>query len=186
MALANIYNVSIMEVEVRLPPREVVWLHSASGGSVNLKGDRPAKARITFDAMGQKITWDGFVSRIKGHMEERTRTLPVVVEVENGYPGRGHPLMPGMFVSVEIQGKKVDDLFLIPQEAIHENETVHVVEEGKINVKQVNILRRMGNKVFVTEGLSDGDKVVTLFPGMATEGMKVRVRPRSDEGGSSG
>jgi multidrug efflux pump subunit AcrA (membrane-fusion protein) len=149
--LAHLYSVGTMEVEVRIPPQDIVWLHFNSGGSVNLKGDPPAKARITFSAAGQDIHWQGFVSRIKGQMEETTRTLPVVIEVKNGHPGMGHPLMPGMFVTVEIIGKKVDDLFLLPQETVHEDNSVYVVEDGKVHIKAVKILRRVGNLLYVKE-----------------------------------
>ncbi|OPX36944.1 MAG: hypothetical protein B1H12_06010, partial [Desulfobacteraceae bacterium 4484_190.2] len=82
MKLANLYNVGIMEVEVHILPQDIVWLHFNSGGSVNLKGDPPARARVTFNAGGQKIHWQGFVSRIKGQMEETTRTLPVIIELK--------------------------------------------------------------------------------------------------------
>ena len=53
--LAHLYNVGIMEVEVRIPSRDIVWLHLNSGGSVNPKSNSPTRARITFDAAGKKI-----------------------------------------------------------------------------------------------------------------------------------
>jgi RND family efflux transporter MFP subunit len=184
--IASIYNVGIMEVEVRIPPRDIVWLHFRSGESVTLKGDPPASVRITFDAGTQTIQWDGFVARIKGQMEEKTRTLPVVVEIENGHPDTGHPLMPGMFVEVEIVGKAVKGLFLLPQEAVHEDNTVYTIEDEKVRIKAVNVLRRVDNLLYVNKGLEDGDRVITRFPGIATEGMKVRIRAKSDRRGESG
>jgi len=39
--------------------------------------------------------------------------------------------------------------------------------------------------VCVEEGLSDGDRVVTLFPGVASEGMKVRIS-NSEKGTGNG
>ena len=186
MKLANLYNVGIMEVEVHILPQDIVWLHFNSGGSVNLKGDPPARARVTFNAGGQKIHWQGFVSRIKGQMEETTRTLPVIIELKSGHLGTGHPLLPGMFVTVEIVGKRVDDLYLLPQEAVHEDNSVYVVDNGKIHIKSVKIFRRVDNQLYVKEGLEEGDQIITRFPGVATEGMKVRIRPKSDQTGASG
>jgi multidrug efflux pump subunit AcrA (membrane-fusion protein) len=119
-------------------------------------------------------------------MEEKTRTLPIVVEIKNGHPDTGHPLMPGMFVKLEIVGKAVEGLCLLPQEAIHEDNTVYVVDNGKIHMKPVNVLRRVDNLVYVNEGLGDGDQIITRFPGIATEGMKVRVKSKSDQVGTSG
>jgi RND family efflux transporter MFP subunit len=184
--LAGIYNVGILEVEVRIPPQDIVWLHFKSGDTVDLKGNPPANARIILNAAGRQLSWNGFVSRIKRQMEERTRTLPVVVEVQNGHPTRRHPLLPGMFVNVEIVGKKVDDMFTLPQEAIREDSSVYIVDESKVKIRKVKVLRRIGNQVYVKEGLSDGDQVIIRFPGVASEGMKVRVKPKADEERSSG
>lgn len=184
--LARLYNVGIMEVEVRIPPQDIIWLHFDSGGSINLKGEPPAKARVTFSAAEQKIHWQGFVSRIKGQMEEATRTLPVVIELMDGHPGTGHPPVPGMFVTVEIVGKQVDDLFLLPQEAVHENSSVYVVEDGIVHIKPVKVFRRVDNRLYVKEGIKEGDQIITRFPGVATEGMKVRVRLKSHQPGASG
>ena len=173
--LANIYNVGIMEVEVNILPRDVVWLHFNPKMSVGFKENAPAKARITFDTPVKKLVWDGFVSRVKGKMEESTRTLPVVVQVKKSHPGHSHMILPGMFVSVEIVGKKVEDLFFLPRKAVREDGSVYVVKNGEIRLRSVKIVRRVGNQVYVKEGLSDGDRVVTLFPGVASEGMKVRI-----------
>ena len=174
--LAEIYNVGIMEVEVRIPPREAIWLHFGAGGIIDLKGGDPVKAKIVFETPLQRLSWDGFVSRVKGQMEEHTRTLPLVVEVKNGHPSQGHPILPGMFVMVEIVGKKVDDLFLLPRKSVRENSSIYVVNNGKIEVRPVEILRRSGDQVYVKKGVSHGEKVVTRFPGVLSEGMKVRVR----------
>jgi len=186
MKLAHLYNIGIMEVEVHIPPQDIVWLHSDSGKTVNLKGDPPARARVTFNAAGQKIRWQGFVSRTKGQMEETTRTLPVIIEIKDGHPGTGHPLMPGMFVTVEIVGKRVDDLYLLPQETVHEDNSVYVVDDGKVHIKPVKIFRRVDNQLYVKEGIEEGDQIITRFPGVATEGMKVRIKPKPDQTGASG
>ena len=183
--LANIYNVGIMEVEVNILPRDVVWLHFNPKMSVGFKEKAPAKARITFDTPAGKLVWNGFLSRVKGQMEESTRTLPVVVQVKNSHPGQGHMILPGMFVSVEITGKKVEDLFYLPRKAVREDGSVYVVENGTVRLRSVKIVRRVGNHVYVKEGLTNGDRVVTLFPGVASEGIKVRIS-NSEMGGEKG
>lgn len=183
--LASIYNVGIMEVEVNILPRDVVWLHFNPKMSVGFEENAPAKARITFDTPVKKLVWDGFVSRVKGQMEETTRTLPIVVQIKNSYPGHGHVILPGMFVSVEIVGKKVEDLFYLPRKAVREDGSVYVVKDGEIRLRSVKIVRRVGNHVYVKKGLSNGDQVVTLFPGVASEGMKVRIS-NSEKGGKNG
>lgn len=176
--LANIYNVGLMEVEVRIPPRDLQWLQISPPGRLDRSPNAQVGTRIRYDSSGENLVWDGFVSRIKGQMEEKTRTLPVVVEIRNSHPGPGQPILPGMFVKVEIIGRKVKDLLSLPATAVRENGAVYVARNGKIKIKSVKILRRVGDHVYVTGGLSDGDQVVTLFPGTVFEGMKVRVKDR--------
>jgi multidrug efflux pump subunit AcrA (membrane-fusion protein) len=81
-----------------------------------------------------------------------------------------------MFVMVEIVGKKINDLFLLPREAVRENSSIYVVDSGKIEVRPVEILRRSGDQIYIKKGGSQGEKVVTRFPGVLSEGMTVRVR----------
>ncbi len=176
MPLARIYNVRIMEVEVHIPPRDVAWLHFGSQGPQGAAQNNPVQARITYQASGSKLQWNGFVARIKGQMEERTRTLPVVVQISNGHPGTDHPIMPGMFVSVDIIGKRVEGLFILPREAIRENDVVYLVQGEKVVVRPVRIMRRTGNQVYIKEGIAQGDRIITRFPGIATDGMQVRVK----------
>ncbi len=183
--LANIYNVGIMEVEVNIAPREVAWLNSNLESLLYLKKYPPAIARVTFDNPVKKLVWDGFVSRIKGQIEESTRTLPLVVQVKNSHPGTGLPVLPGMFVTVEIVGKRVKGLFVLPREAVREDGSVYIVKKGEVQVRHVKILRRVGNQVYAKEGLSDGDQVITLFPGVVSEGMKVRISQSEKRTGHS-
>ena len=90
-----------------------------------------------------------------------------------------------MFVTVEIVGKQVEDLFFLPREAVREDGSVYVVKKGEIQLRPVKIVRRVGNHIYVKEGLSDGDQVVTFFPGVASEGMKVRISPSEKRTGHS-
>ena len=173
--LADIFNIGVMEVEVRIPLTETTWLPFDSRAASGIKNSSPVMARIIFNAPGQNLTWNGFVARIKGRLEESTRTLPVVIQIRGPDTGRDYPIMPGMFVSVEIAGKQVDELFLLPRESVHKDNTVYVVKNEKIQIRSVDILRRIGNQVYVKKGLSDGDMVVTLFSGVAIEGMRVRT-----------
>ena len=174
--LAEIYNVGIMEVEVHIPPREAVWLHLGDGGIMDPRRGEPIRARIVFETPGKEFSWDGVVSRVKGQMEERTRTLPLVIEVRNGHPAQGHPILPGMFVKVEIMGKRMHGLFILPREALRENKSVYVVKNGTVEVRPVEVVRRSGDQVYIGKGISQGEEIVTRFAGVLSGGMKVRVR----------
>jgi multidrug efflux pump subunit AcrA (membrane-fusion protein) len=118
-------------------------------------------------------------------MDEKTRTLPVVVEVDDNpghaQTGAGGRLRPGLFVNVQIKGKEVRQVFVIPRYTVHAGNLVYIVRENRLSVRPVTILRRYNDTVFVEDGLNDGDLLVTTPLSGATEGMKIRLR--SEDGG---
>lgn len=180
--LARVYNVEIMEVEVQIAPRDLPWVPLPADPASALRGP---PARIQYRAGKRVSTWEGHVSRVKAQLQESTRTLPVVIELHNGYPGGRQPLLPGMFVSVTIEGRTAENVFQLPQEAVREDGTVMVVEEGRLAVKPVRILRRLDNRVMVRGELEDGARVVTLIPGRVWPGMIVRTEEAKPAAGGA-
>jgi hypothetical protein len=53
---------------------------------------------------------------------------------------------------------------------------VYVVEDNLLKFKPVNILRTYKDSVIVSEGLSDGERIIKTPLSNATEGMLVRVK----------
>jgi len=184
--LGRIYNTSTLEVEVRIPFRDLTWLmesHSTRDTSgAKQKGflsDRYIRARIGFNTSGTTHTWEGCVARIKAAIDEKTRTLPLVVEV----PCRGssiqahssYPLTPGMFVNVELIGKKIAGAYLMPRSAIHPGNLVYLSLDNQLVIQRVEVLRRLDDSVYVGDGLKNGDLVITTPISVPKEGMSLRL-----------
>jgi multidrug efflux pump subunit AcrA (membrane-fusion protein) len=74
--LGRIYSAGQLDIEVRIPVKDFKWFPAA------LDQDEIAEADVIFENTGAQRTWKGRVSRIKAQMDDRTRTLPVVVEVD--------------------------------------------------------------------------------------------------------
>ena len=55
---------------------------------------------------GRELSWPGKVVRTEGRLDERTRMIHVVVLVDKPY-ARKPPLVFGLFVTVEIEGRKI-------------------------------------------------------------------------------
>ena len=97
-------------------------------------------------------------------------------------PGRSKtPLTVGMFVSIRIKGISVPEIFVLPRFSVKSttrkgklSNTVFLYKDGKLKIKNIDILRKNMNKVFVENGLQDGDKVIVSPLPDAVEGMKLR------------
>ena len=119
--LGRVYNTSPLEVEVRISFKDLTWLmespsHGDMLGAVSKEflSDRPIRARIVFNTSDISHTWEGCVARIKAEIDEKTRTLPLIIEVpcrdSHIQTHSSYPLIPGMFVNVELIGKKMGGL----------------------------------------------------------------------------
>ena len=69
--------------------------------------DMTTKAVVRAEIAGKEQTWEGIVVRAEGKVDELTRMINVVVRVNQPY-AKKPPLAPGMFVTVDIQGRKID------------------------------------------------------------------------------
>ncbi len=132
--------------------------------------------------------WYGRVARLAGSLDPGTRTAPVVVEVPDPYkdvtPGVRPPLVPDAFCRVVIYGDTVEDVVVIPRNALH-GDRVYLLREGRLHIAPVEVLALEEETAVVRRGIAAGEMVVLtdLFP--ASEGMALRpsvvenpVRPR--------
>ncbi|MEX0742082.1 MAG: hypothetical protein WD079_04735, partial [Phycisphaeraceae bacterium] len=92
------------------------------------------------------------------------------------------PLMPGAFVQVAMQGRGLEGVIAVPRYAIHGENRVWVADdEGRLRVREVVVVRRERDRVFISEGVSQGEQVILSPIGAVTEGMRVRVIPSNNE-----
>ena len=172
--MGRIYSAGGLDVEVRIPVKDFKWFPA------ELYQDGAVEADIIFENGGTQRTWNGRVSRIKAEMDDRTRTLPIVVEVDEASSTAENQgslrLRPGMFVSVKIKGKAVDQAFVLPRHVVYPGDIVYTVEDNRLKIKPVNILRAYKDSVIVSQGLSAGDHIIKTPLSAATDGMLVRVK----------
>jgi multidrug efflux pump subunit AcrA (membrane-fusion protein) len=118
-------------------------------------------------------------------MDQRTRTLPVVVEVDEDKEAGKNPgnrsmgsvfLRPGTFVTVIIKGRKVEKAFLLPRHVVHTGDVVYTVKDNKLKIQPVSIMRSFKESVFIDKGLKTGDLVITTPLSGAADGMLVRLK----------
>jgi len=172
--MGRIYRAGELDIEVRISVKDFKWFPADlnQGGAV--------EADIIFETAGAQRTWNGRVSRIKAEMDDRTRTLPMVVEVDKASGAAeiqgSLRLMPGMFVRVKIKGKAVDQAFVLPRHVVYPGDIVYTVEDNRLKIKPVNVLRAYKDSVIVSQGLAEGDQIIKTPLSAATDGMLVRLK----------
>lgn len=133
---------------------------------------------VTWRAGDGQAQWRGRVVRTSPTVDQETRTVPIVVEVEDAFRnvqfGVRPALIPGMFCELTIYGETMDNVFVVPRDCLHDDR-VYVAKNNRLHIAQVNIVALEERIAVIDSGLRDGDVVVLtdLFP--AAEGMAVRV-----------
>jgi multidrug efflux pump subunit AcrA (membrane-fusion protein) len=113
-------------------------------------------------------------------MDDRTRTLPMVVEVDEASGAAEDQgslrLRPGMFVRVRIKGKVVDQAFVLPRHVVYPGDIVYTFKDNRLMIKPVSVLRAYKDSVIVSQGLAEGDQIIKTPLSAATDGMLLRVK----------
>lgn len=101
-----------------------------------------------------------------------------VVVLRMQFPNPDKLLLPGTYVKVDVQTQLIDNIFLVPQNAVSRDRqgkpTALVVnDEDTIELRQLSILQARGNQWIVEKGLNAGDRIVLEGSQKTAPGAKV-------------
>lgn len=102
----------------------------------------------------------GKISFIDNIVDNKTGSVLAKAEFKND----NHRLLPGTFAKIVMDGFVQRDSFLLPQIVIKQDVIspyVLVVADGKVAKKSVKIVYQTSSKAIISEGLNDGDIVIT-------------------------
>jgi Cu(I)/Ag(I) efflux system membrane fusion protein len=111
---------------------------------------------------GREFT--GRLTFIDPHVDARTRTLSVRLE----FPNSDLALKPGMYADLEIgapSGERGRRLLMVPESAVLPTGVRNIVfvdqGEGRMEIRNVELGSRVGDRYEVLAGLQEGERVVT-------------------------
>jgi hypothetical protein len=84
-------------------------------------------------------------------------------------------LLPGSFVDVSISGRTLRDVVALPRDAIRDRDTVWVYSDGRLRIREVQVLRADREQSLIGSGLTHGELVILSPLDAVTDGMKVRI-----------
>jgi RND family efflux transporter MFP subunit len=171
-SLGSLYSTKAAEIVAPLEGEALFWFDVPG---FTTRDGRGSPALVKASVAGRELRWTGKVVRTEGKLDERTRMINVVVRVEQPYASKP-PLVFGLFVEVQIEGRTIPNGAVIPRAALHQGDIVWVVgEDNRLQFRHVEVGRIQGDEVVVTGGLEDGERLVTTPLKAVTDGMLVRV-----------
>lgn len=179
-ALATAYGIEAFEIEVPLEDRDLAWFDVLQGSatleSAAVETDR-VTASVHADFAGQEHIWTGQVTRTTGQVDPLSRMIPVVIEVpqpldtSEGKP----PLLPGAFVKVLIAGRMLENAVAVPRDAIRGQNSIWLVNNDRLHVTELDIVRTDREFAYVTSGLPEQATIITSALDAVVDGMTVRL-----------
>ncbi|MCR9093181.1 MAG: efflux RND transporter periplasmic adaptor subunit [bacterium] len=180
-SIATLYAIDYAEVRLPIPDRELAYLEFGQfRAAIVGKGETTgAKVVLSTEFAGAQHHWEGVLDRTEAELDPRSRMINLVARVPEPYKleaPRSAPLAIGLFVDAEIEGRVVEDAFVLPRDALRAGDRVYVIDaENRIAFREVEVLRTERDRVVVAGGLVAGEMICTSPLDAAIDGMLVRV-----------
>ena len=141
----------------------------------NLRDFTGFQPLVRMDIGGVVAEWEADFVRLSDEVDPQTRTLGVVVSIDNPFqkviPGKRPPLSKGMFVQVVIRGHTQPGRLVVPRGAIRAGRLYVADEEQRLEIRAVSVLFSQGPFSVISDGIEAGERIVVSDPVPAVAGM---------------
>lgn len=173
--LARLVGIDEYWVETAVPQTSLRWItvprNGGTGSPVTIRN------RTAWEPDEHR---EGTLFRLVGALENETRMARVLVSVPDphGYLSGDTTqprLMIGSFVETNIQAEKLDNVVRVNRDYIRQDDTIWVMHNDSLDIRDVDIIFRDATYAYITEGLNDGEQVVTTNLSTVVEGSPLRL-----------
>ena len=151
--------------------------------NANAREDLWPSVTVRLESGTEASHWKGRVDRLREQLDAQTRSLGIVVAVDNPYekiiPGQRPPLVRGMYCEVEFVGAARKGRIVVPRSAIHNGKVYILDSDNRLRSKNVVVEFYQANFACLKSGLDEGDTLVVSDPSPALDGML--VEPINDD-----
>ncbi|MEJ1402121.1 MAG: HlyD family efflux transporter periplasmic adaptor subunit, partial [Candidatus Sedimenticola sp. (ex Thyasira tokunagai)] len=188
--LARVDGMARAEIETQIPIEQMSHL-VPHGTTVNIlnRGEMPTRERMGISARVQlqegalSADWDARFARFSNTLDPKTRTIGVIVEVDEPYsqvlPGSRPPLIKGLFVEVTLTGKPRPGSPVVPRSALHDGHILIADGENRLRKKAVQITLLQPEYAVISAPLAEGEQLVISDLTPAIDGML--LKPQVDD-----
>lgn len=183
--LGRLVGTDVYWVEMTVPVSQLRWLafpknDKETGSTVEL---------LSRSSWKPGETRTGYLYNQVGALDNQTRLSRVLVKVEDplaqepeneGQP----PLIIGSFVEARIQAEPIADVVRLSRDYVRSNNTVWVMEDEKLQVREVDIVLSDAENAYISSGLEDNDMVVTTNLSTVADGVGLRTQGEEAEEGT--
>ena len=167
--LADLVGTDQFWVQVSIPVSRLSRIQFPENG-----GQAGASARIIFENDdGTQISRPGTMFKLFGELDSQSRMARVLVAIDDplslkentkgslaGSPGNGKILL-GSYVKVEINAGTLDNVYIVPRQAVHEGDIIWLLNsENRLVKMPVDIVWRRRDEMLIRGDLHDSEKLI--------------------------
>ena len=129
----------------------------------------------------------GELFRLVGALNAQSRLARILISVpdplvRNASMDTVPPLIIGAFVENHIQAREIENVVRVNRDHLRQGETVWVLKDGKLQIREAEIVFQDAEYAYIGEGLADGEMVVTTDLSTVVEGSELRMEGDVDAG----
>lgn len=127
---------------------------------------------------GQPLQWQANIVRTEGVLDERSRVIYAVAEIQDPYQreGTGIPLQFGRFVQAQISGIAATQVTKVPRHLLRPGNQLLVVDaEQQLQFRQVQLSRADADFAYIGSGFEAADRLVISPVTNPLAGTQVRL-----------
>lgn len=180
--LTRIVQTHPLHVRFSLPAEDALARRLRNGGEA--AGDAAARAELLL-ADGSTYAESGTINFTAASVDTVTGT----VRARAVFPNPDGDLRPGQFLRVRVLIDALEDVVLVPEEAVAQSEDgprVFVVRDGKAEARPVTLGPVIDGERVLRDGLSAGERLIVEGLAGLGDGDAVRVLQPDDDQGSGG
>ncbi len=176
-SIAEAYGTDAFWVEVNIPLSKLQFLNIPG-----INSTQGSKAKVTLQGTkgAKEVVKNGRLLRLAGSLDASGRMAKILIEVDDPLGlesgNRSEVLLLNSYVKVELEGRKLNSMIQLPREYLREGDTVWLMDDSsKLVINSVTIAWRDQDSVYISDGLVEGDRIITTNNFVPIAGMKLRL-----------
>lgn len=182
--LATLIGSDRVEVHADLAMSDLTWLPVTRPPNQLM-----VPATISLPYGSQVQNWDAVVQRHLLELTSKGLMVQLVIEIIDPFNLRAYkaaststiPLFIGAFVDIKIPAKTLNNIFVIPSHALHDETNIWIAVKDRLEVHTVDVVYVDKSEIFISGGVAEGELLIVSPLKGAANGLKIRIEGKEKE-----